>query len=90
MSDIRTRLADALRQHSLTEPQRQYADFVADKLLSLPGIAIVDMLGPNQCGNCQHWSWEHKGPQHPCTLCDCEEHKPPDPDRTDKDMDEPY
>lgn len=53
------------------------------------GWSIVRVLNPNQCGTCQHWSWEHKGPQHPCEKCDCDQLKDPDPDRTDENFPEP-
>jgi hypothetical protein len=48
MSDIRTRLADALREHASEHycsipPSADGANHVADVLLSLPGIAIVDV-----------------------------------------------
>lgn len=51
MSDIRIRLADALRQHSMLDDRdwqkcecgaANYPEHVADVLLSLPGIYIVD------------------------------------------------
>lgn len=42
MSDLRTRLADALRMNGDT-CTRANAEYLADVLLSLPGIAIVEL-----------------------------------------------
>ena len=57
--------------------------------ITTPGTVVVRLLNPNQCGTCQHWSWEHAGPQHPCGKCDCGRLTSPDPDRTDANIAEP-
>lgn len=41
MTDIRSRLADALREHRFDWPVADRPEAMADVLLSLPGIAIV-------------------------------------------------
>jgi hypothetical protein len=55
--DIRTRLADALDKHEgvegwsfcrCSDKQKHCAGHLADVLLSLPGIAIVELPAPNQ------------------------------------------
>jgi hypothetical protein len=47
MTDIRARLTDALREHaSWAVPMRDDAERIADVLLSLPGIAIVELPEP--------------------------------------------
>lgn len=53
MSDLRARLADALQEPILREmwliddPDQGWAERVADVLLSLPGIAIVELPVPD-------------------------------------------
>ena len=49
MTDVRTRLADALREHSCLS--EDFALTLADVLLSLPDISIVEVPSPAYDGD---------------------------------------
>lgn len=63
MSDIRTRLADALTREMTTDGVPHTGAHLADVLLSLPSIAIVELPGEGEIDNwgdeVSHWADTH-------------------------------